>query len=194
MKRAALGLVFLSLAAGCGGGKSVPATQLRITALNPTVGLAVFHLDCSPAGGDVADPASACAAISREPQLVTSPKPYTCIGGPSSWFDMTISGRLAGEPVHERFSTCLAHGMPTLDKLDLFKNFDRHVRPRRHGLVPEGTPMTFPPGTLRPGDLLICAGHRGDRLGITGTTGSMGSAGRLSGTRHADGSITARCA
>lgn len=195
MRRAALVVLLLGLAAGCGGGKSVTPTHLRITALNPNVGMAIFHLDCAPAGGDVADPASACATLARDPALVTAPKPYTCIGGPWSWFDMTISGQLAGKPVHERFSTCWAHGMATLDKLDLFKDFNGHIRPPRRGVVPIGTPMTFPPRALRPGDFLVCARpYRHVKLGIPDTVGAMGSAGRLNGTRHADGSITARCA
>lgn len=194
MKRAALGAVLVVLAAGCGsGGSSALRTQLTLTALNPIVGMAVFHLDCSPAGGDVANPAAACAALANDPQLVTAPQPYTCLGGPTSWFDMTISGRLAGTPVHQKFATCLAHGMPTIDKFELFKNFDRHIRPQRQGQVTAGRSITFPAGALRPGDLLVCAEHPRVTLGVPDTFGPIGRSGSLTGTRHRDGSITARC-
>lgn len=61
----------------------------------------------------------------------------------------------------------------------------------------------FPPGQLRPGDLLTCTilGHKLE-LGIADRAGSLGSMGfggknvtsvTLTGTRHADGSITAGC-
>lgn len=43
-------------------------------------GRALFHLKCDPAGGDVADPAKACAAIAAQPSLVTNPKPYYTSG------------------------------------------------------------------------------------------------------------------
>jgi hypothetical protein len=195
MKRAALGAVLIVLAAGCGsGGSSLPRTHVTLTALNTNVGMAVFHLDCSPAGGDVADPAATCAALAADPRLVTAPKPYTCLGGPSSWFDMTISGRLGGKPVHESFATCLARGMPTIDKFELFKNFNRHIRPRRHGRVTAGRSITFPAGALRPGDLLVCAEHPRITLGLSDRFGPLGSSRSLTGTRHRDGSITARCA
>ena len=43
-----------ALAAGCGGGRSAsPATELTMLAVNANVGRAVFHVDCSPAGGDL---------------------------------------------------------------------------------------------------------------------------------------------
>jgi len=203
MKRAALAAVLVALAAGCGSGAHGTATRLTFSALNTNVGLAVFHLDCAPAGGDVTDPASACAALAHDPKLVTAPKPYTCLGGPTSWFDVTISGRLAGKPVHRQFSTCWAHGMATLDELHLFKNFNRHIRPRRTRTLVVGIPHTFPPGALRPGDLVTCrTGGHDLELGVPAHAGSMGSNGfggvgvvgaRLSGTRHADGSVSASC-
>jgi hypothetical protein len=28
----------------------------------------------------------------HDPQLVTAPQPFTCRGGPWSWFDVTIAG------------------------------------------------------------------------------------------------------
>src|SRR5437870_9228605 len=41
---------------------------------------ALFHLRCDPAGGNVADPAKACAAIAAQPSLVTNPKPFYNLG------------------------------------------------------------------------------------------------------------------
>jgi len=197
MKRLVLGLLVLGLT-GCGGGMNLSGTKLTLTAINPNVGQAVFHLDCGPTGGDVTDPSAACAALGHDPKLITSPRPFTCIGGPSSWFDMTISGRLAGKPVHRKFSTCWTPQMATLDKLGLARSLGRHVLRRRHGVVLPGIPHTFPSGALRPGDLLVCKiPHHELQMGIPDTIGSIGSTGTasltLSGRRHADGSVTASC-
>jgi hypothetical protein len=204
MKRLALGLLLLLLAlTGCGSNMNLAGTKLTLTAVNANVGQAVFHLDCDPAGGDVSDPAAACSALGRDPKLVTSPQPYTCIGGTTSWFDMTISGRLAGKPVHRKFSTCWTPQIATLRKLGLANSLGRHVLRRRRGVVLPGIKRTFPSGTLRPGDLLICKIlHHRLQMGIPDTLGPIGSTGTggkdvasvtLTGRRNADGSVTANC-
>jgi hypothetical protein len=203
MKRLALALVLLTAAAGCGSGTNLAGTKLTLTAINPNVGQAIFHLDCDPARGDVTDPSAACAALSRDPALISSPQPFTCIGGPSSWFDMTISGRLAGKRVHEKFSTCWTPQMATLGKLGLANSLGRNVLRRRRGVVHPGIRRTFAPGTLRPGDILVCRIlHHRVQMGIPDTLGSIGSTGvggrdvvsmTLTGTRKADGSVTASC-
>jgi hypothetical protein len=198
MKRVALAVLVLAALTGCGSGMNLAGTKLTLTAINPNVGLAVFHLDCGPTGGNLNDPASACRALGHDPKLVTSPQPFTCLGGPSSWFDMTISGRLAGKPVHQKFSTCWTPQMATLGKLGLANSLERHVLPKRHSVVLPGLPRTFPAGLLRPGDLLVCRTmHRRLELGIPDTFGPIGSMGAadatLSGTRHRDGSVTASC-
>jgi hypothetical protein len=202
MKRLLLALLVLPLA-GCGNAADLTGTKLTLTAVNPSVGQAVFHLSCEPATGDVSDPAAACAALGRDPKLVTSPQPYTCLGGPSSWFDMTITGRLDGKPVHRKFSTCWTPQMATLKKLGLARSLTHHILRRRNGIVRPGIRRTFPPGTLRPGDILICRilNHR-LQLGIPAGFGSIGSTGfggknvvavTLTGARHADGSVTGSC-
>ena len=218
MKRLVLALPLLVVAAGCGSSMNLAGTKLTLTAVNPNVGQAVFHLECGPAGGDVADPSAACAALGHDPTLVTSPQPFTCLGGPSSWFDMTISGRLDGKPVHQQFSTCWTPQMAMLNELGLARSLRSHVLPRRHGVVLAGVTTTFPAGTLRPGDLIVCTIlHHRLELGVPGTFGRIGSAGTrvggkltevgdspnetvtgglnitLGATRHADGSITAGC-
>jgi hypothetical protein len=116
---------------------------------------------------------------------------------------MTISGRLAGKRVHEKFSTCWTPQMATLGKLGLAKSLGRHVLRRRRGVVHPGRRRTFPPATLRPGDILVCRIlHHRVQMGIPDTFGSIGSTGTggkdvvsltLTGTRKADGSVTARC-
>jgi hypothetical protein len=117
MKRAALAVTLVALAAGCGSSHAAQhATRLTLTANSGMVGEAVFHLDCAPAGGDVADPAAACAALQRDPKLVTSPEGFMCWG--DGW-NVTISGRLVGNLVHERFATCWTRQSRTLAKLGL---------------------------------------------------------------------------
>src|SRR5436190_11972543 len=139
----ALGLFVLPAAAGCGdSGMNLAGTKLTLTAVNSNVGQAVFHLDCGPAGGDVMDPAAACSALGHDPALITAPQPYTCIGGTFSWFDMTISGRLAGKLVHRKFSTCWTPQMATLKKLGLASSL-APARPQAHvraGFAPAGRP------------------------------------------------------
>lgn len=186
------------LLVGCGSGMNLAGTKLTLTAVNANVGQAVFHLDCGPAGGDVTDPASACAALRGDPTLITAPHVFNCIGSTTSWFDMTISGRLAGKPVHRKFSTCWTPQSATLGKLGLASSLGRHVLRRRHGLVQPGIKRTFPPGTLRPGDLLVCKiPHRRLETGIPDRFGPIGSTGTggftLTGRRNADGTVTASC-
>src|SRR2546423_1840112 len=57
------GLVLAASLVGCGSRSVKPSTDLTLVALNPWVGRAVFHLSCAPAGGDLGDPARACAAV-----------------------------------------------------------------------------------------------------------------------------------
>ena len=202
MKRISLALLLLALT-GCGSRMNLAGTKLTLTAINPNVGQAIFHLDCEPLGGDVSDPAAACAALGRDPKLITSPKPFTCIGSTTSWFDMTITGRLGGKPVKRKFATCWTPQMATLDKLGLARSLGRHVLKRRRGVVRPGIARAFPPGALRPGDLLICKiPHRHLQLGIPDSFGPIGSAGAsggnglsvtLTGARRADGSVAASC-
>jgi hypothetical protein len=218
MKRVMLALFVLAAVTGCGSGKNLAGTKLTLRAINPNVGLAVFHLDCGPTGGDVSDPAAACGALGHDPKLVTSPQPFTCLGGPTSWFDVTLSGRLAGKPLHRTFSTCWTPQMTTLGKLGFASSLRSHVRPRRRGIVLRGVRHTFPRGSLRPGDLLVCEilqhrlmlgiPERGRGIGGTGVAfggklvevrcSSNETIKRqvniaLRGTRNADGSITASC-
>jgi hypothetical protein len=83
---------------GCGSSQgSAPATELTIRAVNSDVGRSEFHLTCEPPGGDLPDPVRACAALAKEPELVTAPKRFVCAGGMFSWWDVTI---LAGKPIH----------------------------------------------------------------------------------------------
>jgi hypothetical protein len=106
MSRLLLGFLVAVLLAGCGSGAANPATDLRLLALNPFVGRAAFHLTCAPPGGDLGNPARACAALAAQPRLVTRPKPFTCMGGTFSWWDVTITGRLQGRQVRTHTSTC----------------------------------------------------------------------------------------
>jgi hypothetical protein len=73
--------------------------------------------------------------------------------------------------------------MATLDKLGLARSLGRHVRRRRRGRVLPGLKRTFPPGALRPGDLLVCKiRHHRLQMGIPDTFGPIGSTARAAGT------------
>lgn len=202
----ALCVLGVALAAGCGHSQSAPGTQLTVVALNEWVGRAVFHLDCQPARGDVPDPTAACAAVARRPHLITEPKPFVCAGGMSSWWDITVTGRLSGRAVRRSFSTCWTPQMATIGRLKLsFDTLRKHLVARRRRAIFAGTTQRFPAGVLRSTDLVTC-----DILGrhlstpVPDTTGpdarvsiGFGGAGYasvvLSVEHNRDGSVTARC-
>ena len=202
--RVATALALLALPAllvGCSGSRRPASTDISILAVNPDVGRAAFHLRCGPAGGDVADPARACAALAASPLLITKPKPFVCFGGAASWWDVTLSGRLAGRPVRGRFSTCWTPQMRTLGRLGLAQGLHAHLLPRRSERIMQDETATFVAGRLRPGDAVTCDSH-GHPLEIgvplgpgTPSVGWGGSSGMatLRITRHGDGSVTASC-
>jgi hypothetical protein len=174
-----------------------------MTALNSWVGRAVFHLDCGPAAGDLPEPVKACAALRTAPALVASPEPYSCFGGPSSWWDVTIEGRLNSRAIQKSFSTCWTPQIALLRRLGMSWDVLRmHVVSRSEAVLP-GTSHVFPPGRLRPGDFVTCdiLGHH-LRLSVPVETGTSPGAAfgganavtvTLTLTRHADGSVSASC-
>jgi hypothetical protein len=119
-------------------------------------GRALFHLRCDPAGGDVAQPAKACAAIAAQPSLVTNPEPFFDGGSNTAYF--TITGRLNGKPVHFSGESDWTPQMALISKLGLAGAHGQPLRrePRRNGIVGLGQTRTFAPGVLRPGDLVRC--------------------------------------
>lgn len=135
----------------------VPA-KLTILAVGES-GRALFHLQCDPASGNVADPADACAAIAAQPGLVTNPKPFFDSGPNTAYF--TITGRLNGRPVHFSGESSWTPQMALIDRLGLAgtRGQPLHLEPRRHGSVGLGRTQTFAPGVLRPGDLVTCRVH-----------------------------------
>jgi hypothetical protein len=200
-------LLLIPPLAGCGSSQpseGAPATQLTMRAVNTSVGRAVFHLDCEPPGGDLPDPLRACAALAERPDLVTSPKPFTCFGGTFSWWDITISGRLNGEAIDHAFSTCWTPQMDTLGRFGMsWDVLQNHLLPRRHEEVLPETTRVFAPGVLEAADLVTCdiRGHHLD-IGVPVDTGPGGSVGynganvvsvTLTLGRHADGSVEASC-
>lgn len=179
-----------------------PATQLTIRAANSDIGRSEFHLGCEPAGGDLPDPARACAALSATPSLVTSPKRFIC--GGESW-EVTIDGRLNGKAIHRSFSTCWTPQNATLEAFGMTSSSDvlkKHLLPQHHEEVLPETKRVFPPGVLEPADLVTCD-IRGHHLesGVPTYTGSTstGYSGAntlgviLAINRHRDGSVEASC-
>jgi hypothetical protein len=178
-------------------------TDLTLLAVNPSVGRAAFRLTCQPAGGDLAHPARACAALASDPSLVRRPKPFTCAGGTFSWWEITISGRLRGRPLRTTVSTCWTPQMALIDRFGIgWQSLRAHLLPRRRAAVMPGLPRRFPAGLLRPGDLATCEilGHElEDGIPIGYGTSSSGYGGRnvvsvtLRVTHNRDGSVAASC-
>ena len=202
------GLVVASAAAvaagGCATQPSHPRTQLTVVALNQWVGRSVFHLACSPAGGDFPSVTTACRWLERKPELVTRPKPFVCAGGLSSWWDITVSGRLAGRPLRHRFSTCWTPQMETIGRFGLsWAVLKRHLVPRRRESVLPGTSRVFAPGVLRPTDLVTCdiLAHvlqigvpiERDQPSSVGYGGAHVVSVTLQVTRRTDGSVATTC-
>jgi hypothetical protein len=181
---------------------------LTVDALNQSVGQAVFHLQCSPpdvVGGDLPEASKACAILADEPELITDPKPFTCVGSEFSWWDVRISGDLNGEPVDQSFSTCWTPQMDTLGRLNLtWEVLEAHLVPRRKETVLAGEEKVFPPGVLRATDLVTCdiLSHHlevGVPLEASGQPSSEGYSGAnvetvtLGVALNADGSVSASC-
>lgn len=182
---------------GLGSVTPVPA-KLTVLAVGQQGGRALFHLRCDPAGGDVAQPAKACAAIAAQPSLVTHPKPFFD-AGPNTWY-FTITGRLDGKPVHFSGESSWTPQFALIDKLRLAGPHGRPLRlePSRHGSVGLNRTRTFAPGTLRPGDLVTCRVHHG-RLAMSvpihrGFGGYSGATPGVIAVRvRADGAVSASC-
>lgn len=197
------GLLFLLLIptlAGCAIAQDQAAegTELTIRAVNSGVGRAEFHLSCEPPRGDLPDPARACAALSRAPDLVTHPEPIGCRAQWCAW-DVTIEGSLDGKSIDTDFVTYWTEQTLGLgiSRVVLQKN----LLPRRHEeLLPE-TKRVFEPGELEVADLITCD-IRGHHLeaGVPSDTGplTVGYSGATVGVyltvqRREDGSVVADC-
>jgi hypothetical protein len=147
---------------GLGSVTPLPA-NLTVLAVREGGGRALFHLRCDPAGGNVAQPAKACAAIAAQPSVVTNPKPFFDGGSNTAYF--TITGRLNGKPVHFSGESDWTPQMALIDKLGLAGSHGQPLRPQplRHGSVAMGETRTFAPGVLRPGDRVTCRVHHSYR-------------------------------
>jgi hypothetical protein len=204
MTRLLVGCLVAASLAGCGSGSANRSTHLTLLAVNPSVGRAAFHLTCAPPGGDLGNPARACAALAAHPQLVTNPKPFGCVGGTFSWWDVTITGRLHGRRIHTHTSTCWTPQMEMLRRLGMgWPSLRAHMLPRRNAAMLPSATETFPGGALRPGDLVTCTilGHRleegvpldYDETASNGYGGKNVTSVTLAVTRNRDGSVTASC-
>jgi hypothetical protein len=205
MKRSAVLLVMLCVAfsAGCGLSTKAPVpAKLTLLAVREGGGRALFHLRCDPAGGDVADPAKACAAIAAQPSLVTNPKPFYDEGNNVAYF--TITGSLNGKPVHFSGESDWTPQMALIDKLGLAGPNGQPLRlePRRHGTVGVNKTHTFAPSVVRPGDLITCRVHHSYQglplamnVPIHRGFGSMFGAGPgvMAVRVRADGAVIASC-
>jgi hypothetical protein len=118
MRHAFVLALTISALAGCGGA-GTKGTKLTMVAVNRNVGRAVFHLSCNPAGGDLPRPEAACVALADTPQLVTRPQPFVCKGGPSSWWEVKITGHVRGRELRRAFSTCWTTQSATLGRLGM---------------------------------------------------------------------------
>jgi hypothetical protein len=124
-----LGVEVIPRGAGLVGGAS--PTNLTLSAVSDFGGRTVFDLTCHPAGGNLPQPARACATVAAQPGLITDPKPFPCWG--NGWV-FSIIGRLNGQPVHTRVASCWTRQM-ALVKFD--PRFAQRLAPRMgHAYIP----------------------------------------------------------
>jgi hypothetical protein len=130
----------LALVVGVGAsaaGSSRPSTFFTLTATNSALGEAVFTLRCHPSGGNILHPERACVTLDRKPQLLLRPTPFTCRGGPFSWWGITIKGRIQGKPLFVTTSTCWTPQMSLLRALGIGR-----TPPQTHLVCSAGTPLS----------------------------------------------------
>ena len=200
----AFSLLVLALLGGCGGTGSAPgtghATRVRILAVDPNVGRALFEISCPTKKGDRTSSVKPCAELAENPELVTKPEPFICMMGENMW-DFAISGQVNGRPVRSHTASCWTRQMALIGKLGL--DFRSHLLPRLTVSMVGPASRVFPPGALNPADLVTCKIH-GTHLGLgvpikIKTTAEESFDGphimsrRLEVTRYRDGSVAARC-
>jgi hypothetical protein len=136
--------LLVAAVSGCGG-HSAKKTSLELVADNGLGSKAVFHLRCDPAGGDIADPARACAALEKHPSALLHPKPFICH---ADYWHIAISGRFNGRAVNVKTDTCWTPQMELIDRLGIASQLDTHYvtfGTRRNSLakrvdIPANTP------------------------------------------------------
>jgi hypothetical protein len=117
-----IGAAFLvAILVGCGG-HATGRTSIKLVA-SGFGGKAVFHLRCDPAGGDIAHPARACAALQENPDALLHPRPFTCLA--DSWH-ISINGQFKGRPVNVKTETCWTPQMELIDRLGIANQLDTH--------------------------------------------------------------------
>jgi Subtilisin inhibitor-like len=197
-------LLLIPTLTGCEIGQE-QGTELTIRASNERAGRAEFHLSCDPPGGDLPNPARACAALSEEPGLVTRPEPIECRVQYCPW-GVTIEGSLDGKSIDVDLIT----GLPVEDlgiygilgRLGIsWELLQKHVTRRRVEIRPE-TRRVFEPGELEVADLVTCdiRGHHLEAsvLSHSGSPVTVGYGGTnnmvtMTVQTREDGSVAADC-
>ncbi|HEY5478649.1 MAG TPA: hypothetical protein VIJ84_03445 [Gaiellaceae bacterium] len=117
--------LLVAILAGCDG-RSPGPTSLKLVADGGWGSKAVFHLRCDPAGGDIAHPSRACAALKENPDVLAHPKPFLCYMG--SW-DIVITGRFDGHAVNVKTNTCWTPQMELIRRLGIANQLNAHIVP-----------------------------------------------------------------
>jgi hypothetical protein len=198
-------LLLIPTLTGCEIGQA-QGTELTIRAVNDRAGRAEFRRSCDPPGGDLPNPARACAALSKEPDLVTRPEPGDCRVQGCAW-GVAIEGSLDGKPIDVEIITRL----PTpgwvppgiLGRLGIsWEVLQKHVFRRHEEMLPE-TKRVFEPGELEVADLITCdirghhleasvPSHRGSPVTV-GYSGADIVGVTMTVQTREDGSVAADC-
>lgn len=117
--------LLVAAVSGCGGHSTTKASLVFVADGGPG-SKAVFHLRCDPAGGDIAHPARACAALAKHPDALLNPKPFTCAADP---WRLAIKGQFRGRPVNVKTDTCWTPQMELIGLLGISDQLNAHIVP-----------------------------------------------------------------
>src|SRR6476469_1591349 len=104
-----LGVALLAaMLAGCGGHAS--STRLKIEVADGA-GARVYRLQCEPAKGTARNPEAMCAALRRQPDMLSTPSSIVCGPSGAPTERIRVSGSFRGKPVRVEFAdACIAGG------------------------------------------------------------------------------------
>jgi hypothetical protein len=102
VKRVAVVMFAVAVVAGCGGHASSTGLTIQV---RRSAGAAprVYRLECEPAKGTSRNPGAMCAALQRQPQLLSTPHSGVCGPNATPRERIRVTGSFRGRPVDARF-------------------------------------------------------------------------------------------
>jgi hypothetical protein len=99
--------IALAIVAGCGSQAS--STRLTIEVAD-SAGARVYRLQCEPAKGTARNPEAMCAALRRQPEMLSTPRSVVCGPGGTPTERIRVDGSFHGKAVHAEFADACSPG------------------------------------------------------------------------------------